>query len=112
MRVIGVAVLVLVLALPSWAAQPRRATLKLDSVAPLVVRGLGFGAGEHVVVIAATPDDQRIVEVDARQNGRFTVRFKLRPERCAPLTFRAIGGLGSRAILQVEQACKGRGTRR
>ena len=100
------AVFVLVLALPSWGAQPRRATLKLGSVAPLVVRGIGFGAGEHVVVTAAVPGEQRILDVEARRNGRFAVTFPLRLRRCTPLTVRAIGALGSRAILQVKPGCK------
>jgi hypothetical protein len=98
----------LLLALPAGAAQPRHATLVLASLAPLVVRGSGFGEGEHVVVVAAIPGDQRIVEVDARRNGRFVARLTLRLERCAVLTVRAIGGLGSRAILQVKQRCKER----
>jgi hypothetical protein len=106
MRVFAAAaVLMLVLAVPSWAAQPRRASLKLASVAPLVVGGTGFGAGEHVTVIAAVPGNQQIIEVDARRSGRFAARFTLRLERCSPLTVRAIGALGSRAILQVKPAC-------
>jgi hypothetical protein len=104
----AVVVVVLVLALPSWGAQPRPATLKLGSVAPLVVRGIGFGAGEPVVVTAAVPGEQRIVNVAARRNGRFAARFPLRLKRCTPLTVRAIGALGSRAILQVKPGCKRR----
>jgi hypothetical protein len=106
MRVTAAVVVALVFALPSWGAQPRRATLKLGSVAPLVVRGIGFGAAEHVVVTAAVPGEQRIIEVEARRNGRFAARFTLRLERCTPLTVRAIGALGSRAILQVKPGCK------
>ena len=113
MRFAAAVVLVLVFALPSWAAQPRRATLKLGSVAPLVVRGIGFGAGEHVAVIAAVPGDQHIVELDARRDGRFVAEFPLSLKRCAAITVRAIGTLGSRAILQVKPGCtKGRKGRR
>ena len=107
MRVFAAAVvLVLVLAVPSWGAQPPRASLKLVSVAPLVVGGTGFGPGEHVTVIASVPGNQQIIEVDARRNGRFAARFALRLERCSMLTVRAIGGLGSRAILQVKPDCR------
>jgi len=106
MRFAAAVVLVLMLALPSWGAQPRRATLKLGSVAPLVVRGIGFGANEHVTVIAAVPGDQRIIEVDARRSGRFAARFPLSLERCATLTARAVGALGSRAVLQLEPGCR------
>jgi hypothetical protein len=106
MRVAAAAVLMLVLALPSWGAEPRRATLKLGSVAPLVVRGIGFGDGEHVAVTAAVPGEQHIIEVEARRNGRFAARFPLRLKRCTPLTVRAIGALGSRAILQVKPGCR------
>jgi hypothetical protein len=109
MRIVATIGVALALALPGWAAQPRRATLKLETVAPLVVRGVNFGAREQVAVIAATPAGQRIVNIRARSNGRFVAAFGLSLERCAPLTIRAIGSLGSRAILQVEPRCKKRG---
>jgi hypothetical protein len=105
MRVCAIIVLGLVLALPAGGAQPRRATLELRSTAPLVVSGSGFGAREHVVVVAALPGKQRIVNAVARPNGRFTARFELRLKRCTPLAVRAIGRLGSRAILHVEHDC-------
>jgi hypothetical protein len=112
MRIAGAVVLMLVLALPGWAAEPRRATLKLGSVAPLVVQGIDFGAGERVAVTAAVSGKQHIVGVEARKNGRFAARFPLRLERCTPLTVRAIGALGSRAILHVKPGCtRGRGRR-
>lgn len=109
MRPAAAAVLVLVLALPAGAAQPRRATLKLAALAPLVVKGRGFGKGERVVLTASAPSAQRMLGVVARRNGSFTARFDLRLGRCAPLTVRAVGVRGSRAILQVEPGC---GTKR
>ena len=105
MRAAAAAVLVLLLALPAAAAQPQRATLKLASVAPLVVNGLAFGKGERVVLTASGASAQRLLSVVARRNGSFTARFDLRLGRCSPFTVRAVGVRGSRAILQVEPGC-------
>lgn len=105
MRAAAAAVVVLLLALPAAAAPPRRATLKLATLAPLVVQGRGFGKAERVVLTAAAPSAQRMLAVVARRNGSFTARFDLRVGRCTPLTVRAVGVRGSRAILQVEPAC-------
>ncbi len=105
MRAAAAAVLVLLLALPAGAAQPRRATLKLAGLAPLIVQGRSFGARERVVLTASAPNVQRMLGVVTRRNGTFTARFDLRLGRCAPLTVRAIGRRGSRAILQVEPGC-------
>jgi hypothetical protein len=104
MRVIAVVGVALALALPGSAAPPRRATLKLDSVSPLVVRGAGFGRGERVAVVANQPGTQQIVNLTARR-GLFTATFTREFDRCAALTIRAIGSLGSRAILQRDGAC-------
>jgi hypothetical protein len=106
MRAAAAAVLVLVLALPAGAAQPRRATLKLGGVAPLVVEGRSFGARERVVLTATALGAQRMLAIIARRNGSFRARFDLRLDRCSPLTVRAVGTRGSRAILQVEPGCK------
>ena len=106
MRAAAAAILMLVLALPATAAQQKRATLKLAGLAPLVVQGRGFGKGERVVLTAAAPNLQRTVGVVARRNGSFTARFGVRLGRCTPLTVRAVGMLGSRAILQLEPGCK------
>lgn len=108
MRAAAAAVLVLVLALPAGAAQPRRATLKLAALAPLVVEGRGFGKGERVVLTASASNAQRLLSVVARRKGSFTARFDLRLGRCASLTVRAVGARGSRAILQVEPGCRKR----
>jgi hypothetical protein len=105
MRLVAIVGIALFLALPGWAAPPRRATLKLGSVAPLVVRGVDFGAGERVAVVASLQGAQEIVNTKARRNGRFTATFKLGIQRCVPLTVRAIGSLGSRAILQRAPGC-------
>ncbi len=112
MRAVAAAVLVLVLALPATAAQPQRATLKLATLAPLVVQGRGFGKGERVVLTASAPSVQRMRGVVARRNGSFTARFDVRLRRCVPLTVRAVGVQGSRAILQVEPGCGKRERRR
>ncbi|HEY7795055.1 MAG TPA: hypothetical protein VIA10_13705 [Gaiellaceae bacterium] len=104
MRVVVTVGVALALALPGAAAPPRRATLKLDSVSPLVVRGLGFGRAERVAVVASQPGMQQIVSLTARQ-GRFTATFTQTFDRCTALTVRAIGAQGSRAILQRDGVC-------
>ena len=106
MRAAAAAVLMLLLALPAGAAQPRRATLKLAGLQPLVVEGRSFGQRERVVLTASAPSAQRILGVVARRNGSFSARFDLQLGRCRPLTVRAVGARGSRAILQVEPGCK------
>ncbi len=99
------AVLVLMLALPAAAAQPRRATLKLAALAPLTVEGRGFGKGERVTLTVSASNAQRLLSVNARRNGSFSARFDLRLGKCASLAVRAVGARGSRAILQVEPGC-------
>jgi hypothetical protein len=104
MRVVVIFGVALALALPGAAATPRRATLTLESRSPLVVRGLGFGRAERVAVVANQPGRQQILSLTAR-GGRFTATFTQTFDRCTPLTVRALGSLGSRAILQLERAC-------
>ena len=114
MRVAVAAVLMLVLAIPAQgASSPRRASLKLGSIAPLVVSGKQFGAREPVVVTYVAADlTTRRVGVRATRDGNFAATFELRLDRCAAFTVRAAGARGSRAVLQVEPACtqkKGKG---
>jgi hypothetical protein len=106
MRAAAAAVVVLVLALPAGAASPRRATLELASLAPLVVKGSGFGSVERVALTASAPSAQRMMSLLAHRNGSFTARFGLTLGECATVTVRAVGVRGSRAILQVEPGCK------
>jgi hypothetical protein len=106
MRIVAIAGIAFALALPGWAAPPRRATLELASLTPLVVQGTSFGRAEPVAVIASYPGAQQIVNVTAHRNGRFRVNFTLVVKRCTPLTVRAIGARGSRAVLQVDPGCK------
>ena len=109
MRVAVAAVLMLVLAIPAQgASSPRRASLKLGSVAPLVIGGKQFGAREPVVLtyVAAADELTRRVGVRAKRDGSFQAFFELRLDRCTPFTIRAAGARGSRAVLQVEPACK------
>jgi hypothetical protein len=105
MRLAAAATLVLLLALPAAAAPPRRATLKLVDLKPLVVEGRTFVTRERVGLTATAPNAQRMLGIVARRNGTFTARFDLRLGRCTPFTVRAVGVRGSRAILQVEPGC-------
>jgi hypothetical protein len=108
MRVAAAIGLALVLVLPAWGGQPRRASLELRSTNPIVVLGRGFAPREPILVTAIAPSAQRIVPLVARRNGTFKARFKLRLRRCEPLTVRAIGTRGSHAILQAEPGCRSR----
>ena len=111
MRVAVAAVLMLVLAVPAeGATSPHRASLKLGSVAPLVIGGRQFGAREAVVVTYIAADETtRRVGVRALRDGSFQASFDLRLDRCTAFTIRATGARGSRAVLQVEPACKEKG---
>jgi hypothetical protein len=103
---VAVAVLMLVLAVPAQGASQRRASLKLESLAPLVVRGTQFGFRERVVVTYVGSDQStRTVGASSSRNGRFEASFDLRVDRCTAFTVRASGTRGSRAVLQVEPAC-------
>jgi hypothetical protein len=108
MRVAAAAVLTLVLAAPApGAPSPRRASLKLESLAPLVVDGRQFGAREPVLVTySAAGQSRRVVGVRAKRDGGFRVSFDLRLDRCAVFSVRAAGLRGSRAVLQVDPACE------
>jgi hypothetical protein len=108
MRVAAVVLLGLVLTVPATGAPaPRRASLQLASLAPLVVGGKHFGAREPVLVNYFGPGQMRRVEgVRAKRNGDFSVSFDLRVDRCSAFTVRAAGLRGSRAVLQVEPACE------
>ena len=65
---VAVAVLMLVLAVPAQGASQRRASLKLESLAPLVVRGTQFGFREQVVV-TYLGSDQTTRTVGASSNS-------------------------------------------
>jgi hypothetical protein len=108
MRVAVAAMLTLLLAAPApGAPSPRRASLELESLAPLVVDGKQFGSREVVLVTYLAADQtRRVVGVRAKRDGGFRVSFDLRLDRCAVFTVRAAGLRGSRAVLQVEPACK------
>ena len=112
LRAAAVALVVLVLALPGWGAQRPRASLELAQRAPLTVAGQGFSGREAVTLTAAAAGAVRTVTLDAGHNGHFRARFDLRLARCSPFVVRAVGALGSRAILQVEPGCKPRKRRR
>ena len=110
MRSVAAAVATLVLALPAFGAPaPRRAALKLEALVPLTVSGSHFGAREPVLLTYLGPDrTRRVVGVRAQRNGRFTASFDVRLGRCDVFTVRAAGLRGSRAVLQVEPACRNR----
>ena len=105
---VAVAVLMLVLAVPAEGASlQRRASLRLESLAPLTVSGTQFGARELLVVTYLGSDQiPRPVGARSNRNGRFEAAFDLRLDRCAAFTVRAAGSRGSRAVLQVEPACE------
>jgi hypothetical protein len=99
--------LTLVIATPATGAKPRRASLKLDAISPLMVSGRSFGAGESVELTYTGADGTtRTVRVSSTRQGRFRAFFRLRLDRCDSFTVRAAGAGGSRAVLQVERSCK------
>src|SRR5207244_5887671 len=83
----------------SSAGASTHATLRLADSGPVVLRGAGFAAGEHVRVSVVTGAEHAAKRLTARPTGRFTVRFaSLDANACAAFGARAIGDKGSRAI--------------
>ena len=110
MRTAVATVLMLGFAFPALGAPPpRRAALKLESVAPLAVSGTHFGSREPVLLTYLAPDlMRRVIGVRAKWDGSFKAKFAFRVDRCAGFTVRAAGLGGSRAVLQVEPSCEKR----
>ncbi|MBA2296747.1 MAG: hypothetical protein H0W14_01760 [Actinobacteria bacterium] len=97
----------LVLGLPASAAT-ERPILRLAATAPLAVEGRGFVGAENVQLVAVGARAQQTRTVVASKKGRLRVRFQLRARRCEEVTVRAVGSLGSRAVLHREGDCKKR----
>lgn len=87
------------------SSRTRLPILKLAGAAPLAIEGRGFAAGEVVRLVAETRELRRTRTVIASVKGSLRIRFELRLPRCAELTVRATGSLGSRAVLH-RSACK------
>jgi hypothetical protein len=102
---VGLVISILTLALPAWGAKPRTPALKLESAAPLVVKGSGFKPREAVLLTATIGNRRRFAGPIARPNGTFVARFNVRITSCTTLTVRAIGGRGSRATLRAKPGC-------
>ena len=103
---VGLAISILALRTPRVGSEPRPATLKLNSVAPLVVKGSGFRPREAVLLTATIGNRRRFAGPIARADGTFVGRFNVRITSCTNLTVRAIGGRGSRATLKARAACE------
>ena len=83
----------------SSAGASSHATLRLADSGPVVLRGAGFAAGEHVRVSVVAGTEHAAKRMTARLTGRFTVRFpSLSAGACAAFGATAIGDKGSRAI--------------
>jgi hypothetical protein len=78
-----------------------KATLKLQGVAPVTLRGAGFVRAERVVV-SVRSGQRRSKRLTANSRGGFVVSFpRLSYDRCDPLFALAVGSRGSRAGLKV-----------
>ena len=82
-----------------------RPLLQVRTVAPLEIAGQGFGSGEVVRLVVVTGRLERTRTAIASAKGRLTMRFDLSVTRCAELTVRAAGSLGSRAVLRRSNSC-------
>jgi hypothetical protein len=101
--VLAVLVAVGGVAVPSLAGGASRAKVRIVTAAPLVVRGSGFKAHEHVRVTASPGGVRRVV---ARANGTFRAAFPGAVDRCLGLSIRAVGTRGDDATLKLPQvAC-------
>jgi len=88
--------LVLAAAGTASAAPPRVASLRVVHERPLVVSGVGFAAGERVVVqlMHGQVATRRTIASSA---GAFVVRFRLSIPRCRGYVVQAFGSRGTRA---------------
>jgi hypothetical protein len=96
----AVAVLVPALATASGSS---RARVWVSDRSPLVVRGTGFKAHEHVVV-SATAGRRFVRSVTAGAGGSFVVSWTsvdAAKSYCVTLAIRAVGNLGSVATFKV-----------
>jgi len=76
-----------------------RPVLKLAGTAPLGIVGRGFAPGEVVRLVAVMGEQRGARTAIASARGFWRIRFELRVPRCAEVTVRAVGSLGSRAVL-------------
>jgi hypothetical protein len=98
-------VAVVALLLPLQGSAAGSAGLRIVDPSPLVVRGTGFGALEHVTVTAFMPDGSFVRRVVATRAGTFTVRFSAGAEWCSGVReVRAVGRKGSRAAVWTKPA--------
>ncbi|HEU5212574.1 MAG TPA: hypothetical protein VFU10_07365 [Gaiellaceae bacterium] len=95
-----------VLCAPASSGQAGRAQLQLMRSSPVMLRGTGFTAAEHVRVVARVPG-MATKRVTASSAGAFTVRFAGRAgTRCTGFSVIATGDRGSRAsITQAPEQC-------
>ena len=96
---------VLALVLGATSAAAAAPMLRLADQSPLVVRGSGFKAGEHVRVWLVLTTSRRYHDTVAGVRGGFTVRFTLTPLQCPfARSVTATGTKGSRAALKLPQS--------
>jgi hypothetical protein len=97
----------MVLALAAVAsAAAATPTLRVADQSPLVVRGAGFRAGEHVRVWLGLTTSRRYRDVVAGAAGSFTARFTVTPAQCAFVrSLSAVGSRGSRAARPLRLDC-------
>jgi hypothetical protein len=95
----AIAVIVL-LGVSLGAADARRPALRIVDLAPLTVQGTSFKAGERVklLVNAGGPHAKT---VRAGRRGGFTVRLDVSVRGCTAVVVQAIGGRGSRAMVDL-----------
>ena len=89
--------LVLLAALPAWAAGTSARVAVMDTT-PLVVRGSAFQAGEHVAVRVSGAKRVWRKAVVAGPTGVFVARFATSAPPCDALTIAAVGDRGSRVV--------------
>jgi hypothetical protein len=83
------------------ATSAGKATLKLESGAPLTLRGARFLPAERVVV-SVRGGQRQTKRATANGRGGFVISFpRISYDRCDPLFALAVGSRGSRAGLKV-----------
>ena len=97
---VATATLVVVAIAPAAAARTTP-SLRIVGMQPLVVRGLGFHAGERTRVTLVTRDETAVRRTIAGTTGAFRVSFAAAAlSRCSGFNIIAVGNRGSKAEIK------------
>jgi hypothetical protein len=102
-RVVAVMILALVVCAPVLA-KTKSAHLRLSHASPMTAQGSGFKALEYVKVTLSMGHLKKVRQARATTRGTFSVAWRGVTIDSCDWRVVAVGGLGSRAVLQADAA--------